>query len=114
MGTDGELDLDILPEAWYVTSSPNCEQPTDVETPQLFHKAHTCTLYTARLFVPTGYYSMSLVYFGIGPGALVAPAVIAKYGARRSMALACSTYTLYAVAHNLMEFGIGKSGQVQS
>lgn len=56
---------------------------------------------------------MSLVYFGIGPGALVAPAVIAKYGARRSMALACSTYTLYAVAHNLMEFGIGKAGQVK-
>jgi hypothetical protein len=64
------------------------------------------------VFFATGYYSMSLVYFGIGPGALVAPAVIAKYGARRSMALACSTYTLYAVAHNLMEFGIGTSGQV--
>jgi MFS family permease len=59
-----------------------------------------------------GYYSMSLVYFGIGPGALVAPAVIAKYGARRSMALACSTYTLYAIAHNLMEFGIGTAGQL--
>eukprot|EP01044_Picomonas_judraskeda_P028660 COSAG03_NODE_9608_length_706_cov_1.270181_1_plen_116_part_00 len=53
-----------------------------------------------------GYYSMSLVYFGIGPGALVAPAIIAKYGTRRSMALACSTYTLYAVAHNLMEVSL--------
>jgi hypothetical protein len=25
-----------------------------------------------------GYYSMALVYFGIGPGALIAPAIIAK------------------------------------
>ena len=28
------------------------------------------------------------------------------------MALACSTYTLYAIAHNLMEFGIGTAGQL--
>ena len=45
-------------------------------------------------YAKLGYYSMSLVYFGIGPGALIAPAVIAKFGARRSMVLGCSTYTL--------------------
>ena len=59
-----------------------------------------------------GYYSMALVYFGIGPGALLAPKIISKFGPRLSMALGCTTYTLYSVAHLLMEYGIGTKGQL--
>ena len=58
-------------------------------------------------YAKLGYYSMSLVYFGIGPGALVAPAVIDRLGPKLSLFCACSTYSLYAIAHMLMEFGTG-------
>ena len=63
-------------------------------------------------YAKLGYYSMALVYFGIGPGALIAPAIIAKTGPKLGMACATLTYTLYSVAHLLMEYGIGQGGQL--
>eukprot|EP01051_Picozoa_sp_SAG22_P000343 SAG22_NODE_8_length_37215_cov_120.960351_11_plen_242_part_00 len=53
-----------------------------------------------------------MVYYCVGPGAFVAPWIIGKLGPQLSMGLGALTYTTYAAAIFLMEFGIGKAGQL--